>query len=601
MEMKTDIRAREEEPAAPPEQPPAADDERDDEREDEVRGPLHWLAALRPKSLLTRVILINLTGLFVLVSGILYFNQLRENLIDSRVDSLMTQARIMAAAVASAASVDTGDIIVDPDRLVEGGDKRPRAIADPSRLDFLIRPEQAGPVLRRLVVSTGTIARIYDREGVLSVDTRHLYGFGGILRLDLPPVEPPRRNPFDRLWQWLNKKLFGHDYPRQKEYGLENGKSFPEVNAALNGASVSVVRLNDKGEIVVTVATPIQRYKAVLGALLLSTRGGEIDAVLQKERRVVVMMFVIAGIVTLLLSVFLASQIAEPIRRLARTAEKVRRGIDNRVEIPDFTHRRDEIGHLSGALRDMTRALYDRINAIEAFAADVAHELKNPLTSLRSAVETLRLARTAAQRQRLVEIITDDVKRLDRLISDISDASRLDAELARAHAEEVNVAELLRTLVALANETARPGDAPIGLDIAPPPSGMNEAQAYAVLGHDTRLAQVVQNLLANARSFSPEGGKVRVQLRRTRRAVQFTVEDDGPGIREDNRERIFQRFYTDRPEQYFGKNSGLGLAISRQIVEAHKGRIWAENRRSPGGDEVLGARFIVRLPAQHRK
>ncbi|HHN68290.1 MAG TPA: HAMP domain-containing protein, partial [Thermopetrobacter sp.] len=498
MEMKTDIRPREEKPATPPSPSPAADDDRDDEREEEVRGPLHWLAALRPKSLLTRVILINLTGLFVLVSGILYFNQLRENLIDSRVDSLMTQARIMAAAVASAASVDTGDIIVDPDRLVEGGDKRPRAIADPSRLDFLIRPEQAGPVLRRLVVSTGTIARIYDREGVLSVDTRHLYGFGGILRLDLPPVEPPRRGLFDRLWQWLNKKLLGHDYPRQKEYGLENGKSFPEVNAALNGASVSVVRLNDKGEIVVTVATPIQRYKAVLGALLLSTRGGEIDAVLQKERRVVVMMFVIAGIVTLLLSVFLASQIAEPIRRLARTAEKVRRGIDNRVEIPDFTQRRDEIGHLSGALRDMTRAPYDRIDAIEAFAADVAHELKNPLTSLRSAVETLRLARTEEQRRRLVEIITDDVKRLDRLISDISDASRLDAELARAHAEEVNVAELLRTLVALANETARPGDAPIDLVIAPPPAGLDELKAYAVLGHDTRLAQVVQNLLANA-------------------------------------------------------------------------------------------------------
>ena len=567
-----------------------------------TRGPLHWLRRLRPTSLLARIILINLAGLIILVGGILYFNQSRESLIDARVQSLMTQARIMAAAVASSASIDTGEITIDPDKLMEQTDEKASSLDNFSRLDFLIRPERAGPVLRRLVKSTGATARIYDRDGVLSVDSRHLYGYGGILRLDLPPINQPEEGFFTRLWNRLNKWLFSNRYPLQKEYGLENGREFPEVTAALSGASVSVVRVNRKGEIIVTVAVPIQRYKAVLGALVLSTHGGEIDKVLRSERRIVFFMFLVAGLVAVLLSVSLASQIAEPIRRLAAAAEKVRRGVDNRTEIPDFTRREDEIGHLSGALRDMTGALYDRIDAIEAFAADVAHELKNPLTSLRSAVETLRVARTRAQRERLVEIVTDDVKRLDRLISDISSASRLDAELARSQAEPVDVARLLDTLVSLANETAREEDARTELHIHRDAARGDDA--FAVMGHDTRLAQVVQNLLSNARSFSPPGGVVRVDLRRVGDEVEFTVTDQGPGISENNLERIFKRFYTDRPAQYFGKNSGLGLSISRQIVEAHGGRIWAGNQYGEDPDTgektILGARFVVRLPARRR-
>ncbi len=577
-----------EKPAAPP--APEAE-----EAEEQVRGPLHWLTRLRPKSLLARIVLINLAGLVVLVGGILYFNQSRESLIQARVDALMTQARIMAAAVASSASVDTGEITIDPDSLLEQTSPDDSSyLRDISRYEFLIRPEQAGPVLRRLVKDTNTIARIYDRDGILSVDTRHLYGYGGILRLDLPSLDAPSESWWKKLWHRLDKWLFSNDYPLQKEYGLENGKDFPEVTASLNGASVSVVRVNRKGEIIVTVAVPIQRYKAVLGSLVLSTRGGEIDKVLRSERRIVIIFFAVAGFVTLLLSVSLASQIAEPIRRLARAAEKVRSGVDNRVEIPDFTHRGDEIGHLSGTLREMTRALYDRIDAIESFAADVAHELKNPLTSLRSAVETLQVARTEQQRARLVEIVTEDVKRLDRLISDISDASRLDAELARAQAKPVDMARLLEALVSLANETARPGEARVELHVE---RGTAQRRPWRVLGHDTRLAQVVQNLLANARSFSPPDSAVRVILRRVGRFVEFAVEDEGPGIPPDNLERIFKRFYTDRPAQFFGKNSGLGLSISRQIIEAHGGRIWARNRLAEDGSTIIGARFVVRIPA----
>jgi two-component system, OmpR family, sensor histidine kinase ChvG len=292
--------------------------------------------------------------------------------------------------------------------------------------------------------------------------------------------------------------------------------------------------------------------------------------------------------------VLLAGTIAGPVRRLADAAEHVRHRIRSRVEIPDFTGRRDEIGHLSGALRDMTGALYSRIEGIESFAADVAHELKNPLTSLRSAVETLPLARTDESRGRLLAVIQHDVRRLDRLISDISDASRLDAELQRGDVAKVDFPRLLATVVGVANEVK-------SCDVSIKLTCEGDSRHLVVSGHDSRLGQVVDNLVANARSFSPPGATVRVTCRRVRDQVEIVVEDEGPGIAPDALERIFERFYTDRPEQGFGQNSGLGLSISQQIVEAHGGRIWAENRTaaSDGGEEprILGARFVARLPA----
>jgi two-component system, OmpR family, sensor histidine kinase ChvG len=282
---------------------------------------------------------------------------------------------------------------------------------------------------------------------------------------------------------------------------------------------------------------------------------------------------------------------------LADAAESVRRRIQSRVEIPDFTRRRDEIGHLSGTLRDMTSALYSRIEGIERFAADVAHELKNPLTSLRSAVETLPVAKTEQSRARLLEVIQHDVRRLDRLISDISDASRLDAELQRQEAAApVDLARLLNTVVAVANEVKR--DDAVKVTLRFEGGGM---RAFQVPGHDSRLGQVVDNLIENARSFSPPGGTVRVTCRRAKGNVEILVDDEGPGVRPEAVEKIFERFYTDRPHQGFGQNSGLGLSISKQIVEAHGGAIWVENRiaatTAVEAPKVVGARFIVRLPA----
>jgi two-component system sensor histidine kinase ChvG len=392
---------------------------------------------------------------------------------------------------------------------------------------------------------------------------------------------------------WLNRG----DLPLYRDLGPEKGNGYEEVARSLDGQKSSMVRVNDRGEVIVSVAVPVQRFRAIHGSLMLSTQGDDIDHMVTAERLAILKVGGVASAVMIVLSLLLASTIAGPVRRLADSAERVRRRIRTRVEIPDFTGRRDEIGHLSGALRDMTDALYNRIEAIEMFAADVAHELKNPLTSLRSAVETLPLARNDISRARLLAVIEHDVKRLDRLISDISDASRLDAELQRQDMTSVDLRRLLTALASVANETRRGNN--IGVEMRFEGRGHNDT--FSVPGHDSRLGQVISNLLSNAQSFSEAGGKVRINCRRARSEIEIVVDDDGPGIREDALERIFERFYTDRPHQGFGQNSGLGLSISKQIVEAHGGRIWAENRPGPlGGDgeaTIAGARFVVRLPA----
>jgi len=303
----------------------------------------------------------------------------------------------------------------------------------------------------------------------------------------------------------------------------------------------------------------------------------------------------VAAAVTTTLSFLLAGTIARPLRRLASAADRIRRGVKQREEIPSFD-REDEIGDLARAFRDMTNALYSRMDATESFAADVSHELKNPLTSLRSAVETLPLAKSDASRARLLEIIQHDVRRLDRLITDISDASRLDAELAREDVTPLDVGRLVEGVVSLARETGRHQD--IGIDLRIDRSEGDKP--LTVLGHDSRLGQVFNNLIDNARSFSPEGGRVDVTVRRDSGMIDVVVDDHGPGIRAEKLERVFERFYTDRPEgESFGNNSGLGLSISKQIVEAHRGTITAINRTDDPGDptRVTGARFVVSLPA----
>lgn len=553
-------------------------------------------------SLARRIITLNLMALIALVSGMLYMNQFREGLIDAKVESLLTQGEIIAAAIAASATVDTGAITIDPERLLEldtGESLAP--FNDDFALDFPINPERVAPILSRLVTPTRTRARIYESGGSLILDSRYLYSRGDILRFPLPPLETQPPGILQRLRQDFLTLLWRGDLPLYTELGPDQGLEYPEVSAAMQGSSASVVRVTETGELIVSVAVPVQRFRAVLGTLLLSAQGGDIEKTLRAERLGVVRVFLVAAAITVLLSIMLASTIAGPMRRLADAANRVRRSPKARAQIPDFSDRSDEIGNLSSAMTDMTDALYKRMEAIESFAADVAHELKNPLTSVRSAVETLPMVKNTVDRDRLVAIIQHDVRRLDRLISDISDASRLDAELARDDAEPVDMAELLHAVVEMTNDIGRDKDDNVRLDIAP---SARKPHAACVAGHDSRLSQVITNLIDNALSFSPPGEGVDIALSVTDGRVIITIEDRGPGIPPDNLERIFERFYTDRPgAESFGQNSGLGLSITRQIVETYRGTITAQNRpfRSAGkadrkGRHGDGARFTVTLP-----
>jgi two-component system, OmpR family, sensor histidine kinase ChvG len=561
---------------------------------DLLRQGWHLFVRISFSSLTRRIIFLNVTGLLALVIGIFYLSHFRAGLIDARKDSLLVQGEIIAKAVAASATIETDfNTIIDPERLLDlqAGESYGPSEEALSGLEFPINPERVAPVLRSLVSPTNTRARLYDRNGVLILDSRNFYD---VLRFDLPP--PTQRPSFlERVYVTIRTWVSRGTLPLYRELGFQNGKGYGEVGNALLGFKSSMVRINERGEVIVSVAVPVQRFRAVRGALMLSTQGADIDTTLAAERLAIFKLFLIASGVMVVLSFLLAGTIAGPVRRLAESAQLVRRRSRSRVEIPDLSHRRDEIGHLSGSLRDMTDALYSRIEAIESFAADVAHELKNPLTSLRSAVETLPLARTEESRARLLAVIQHDVKRLDRLISDISDASRLDAEMQRHDAEPVDVTKLLTMIVAVASERHDDGVA-VKLNNQPARPG-----AFMVMGQDTRLGQVIDNLIDNARSFSPAGGSVRVTCRRMKNEVEIIVDDNGPGIPSEAMQKIFERFYTHRPDQAFGQNSGLGLSISKDIIEAHGGRIWAENRQAaavPGlTPKVLGARFIVRLPA----
>ncbi|ODT65456.1 MAG: histidine kinase [Pelagibacterium sp. SCN 63-23] len=535
-------------------------------------------------SLTRRIVVLNMAGLLVLVVGILYLNQWRAGLIDARVQSLRVQGEIIAAAIAASATVDSDIISINPDRLldVQGGNVSPLSYFDPT-LQFPINPEQVAPLLRNLITPTRTRARIYDLGGLLILDSDNIYARGEVLR---QTIDTSQQRFF--LTDWFNAIVSwapGDNYPTYQEYQADEGTRYPEVASALSGAPADFVRVDSKGQLVVSVAVPVQRLRAIVGAILLSTAPGDIDSIVAQERWSLFRIALIAAGVQIVLSLLLAGTIAGPMRRLSAAAERVQTAGDARAEIPDLSDRPDEIGHLSDALRRMTDALYNRIEAIERFAADVAHELKNPLTSLRSAVETLPLAKKAEDKQRLNEIIQHDIRRLDRLITDISSASRLDAELARESAELVDVEKLAEAMVSIQKDVA------LGRDVSVVMGKRSGRGPTMINGHESRLAQVFANLIDNAVSFSPEGGTVSVAVSTEGDTIIVTVTDEGPGISVDS-SKIFQRFYTDRPEtEGFGNHSGLGLSISKQIVDAHKGTIRADNRT-----DRSGAVFTIELP-----
>lgn len=557
-------------------------------------GRLQAIIVRRISSSLTRrIVILNIAGLIALFIGFLWLNQTRLGVIDARTQSLSLQAEIISAAITGAVNAEAGPLELDPESLLQFqlNDQQGREEQNAAWFEFSINPARVAPILKRLVAPTRTRARVFDQDGSLLFDTSAFLDAATIVdgRPKTPDVE--EQTLFWRSWNAVKQRLGRVNFGPREE--LPGPRQFQEVQRALKGAAMSVVRVSTEGQTVIYAAAPIQRARLVRGALLLSTQEGDVDRIIADERWDIIFVFLIASAVMFVLSVLLAGTIAEPVRRLSEAADRVRRGVRTREEIPDFSGRSDEIGQLSVSLRDMTEALFKRIEAIERFAADVAHELKNPLTSLRSAVETLPLARSSDSQARLTEIILHDVKRLDRLITDISSASRLDAELQRGEAKRVDLARLLSTIVGMRAEIARPDVAPVELSVATEPRGRRR---LAVIGNESRLVQIFDNLIDNALSFSPKDGRVRISCRLDGARVIVSVEDDGPGIPDHALERIFERFYTDRPDQGFGQNSGLGLSISRQIVEAHGGTIHAENRLARDG-EVIGARFVVALPA----
>lgn len=556
-----------------------------------LSGPLKWIARFLDatifSSLTKRIVFLNLAAVIALVMAMMYLNQWRAGLIEARVQSLRVQGEIISAAIATNATIDSDVIEVNPDRLLEllpDSNGSTLSFFDPT-LEFPVNPERVAPLLIQLVTPTKTRGRIYDRDGFLILDSDTIYQKDKVF--PNRAVDGDEESSFFLTDWWHNVVNWapGDKYSLYQEFAANEGKRYPEVEVALSGSTADFVRVDVKGRLVVSVAVPIQRVSAVVGVLLLSTEPGEIDNVVATERISVLRIALVAATITSILSFFLAGTIAGPVRRLSAAAEGVEASISNREEIPDFTDRADEIGHLSRSLRAMTNALYDRIEATERFAADVAHELKNPLTSLRSAVETLPRAAKKESRDRLNAIIQHDVRRLDRLISDISNASRLDAELVRETTVHTDIKDLVLAMISVHEDLAERRGVTIALTIVP-----SQFEA-TVIGHDSRLAQVVSNLIDNAVSFSPEGSRIDMAIYADLTSVVITVVDQGPGIVGDA-ERIFSRFYTDRPgAESFGNHSGLGLSISKQIVDAHKGTIKAANREGTNG-----AIFTVTLP-----
>jgi len=530
------------------------------------------LISLNRSPLARKIILFNMLAMVVLVAGVMYLNPFRDSLVVQRERALAVEAQLIAEVLEASLSASGPEDLGGED----GGG--------------------AAEVLSALSLSEGVDVFIYALPGTLVTSTE------SVARNPARPVRGLDNGRQDTLlitdflnsvWSGLSGLLTGGREPPPGQTTLDLAQTL--VDPASEGLTVLSRGMNGAGTLY-AAATPVFGVEGQIGIVVVTTAAGEIDQLVRVEREQMLQMFVVALLVSIGLSLVLASTIAHPLADLAAAAElgrdkNARKMSPTRVRIPDLTGRPDEIGRLSGALRGMVGALYDRIDANEQFAADVSHEIKNPLASLRSAVGTMRVARTEDQRNRLLEVIEHDVQRLDRLVSDISNASRLDSELVKEDEEDFDLIKTLTNLSQYHGEEAARKGVEFITDLPPEP--------IRISGLEGRLAQVFVNLLSNAISFCDEGDAVRLWTRRRENRVLVVVEDTGPGIPEEALTKVFNRFYSERPVQQFGNHSGLGLAISKQIVEAHGGVIWAENIRPTAADatsEPLGARFVVGLP-----
>ncbi|MBT7648071.1 MAG: HAMP domain-containing protein, partial [Rhodospirillaceae bacterium] len=515
------------------------------------------------------------------LAGVLYLDNYREGLITAKIDSLSAHGEVIAGAL--------GETVV----AVGLDDATQRPITH-------IMGTQARSLIRRLVIGGGARARLFQTTtGELIADSRDLVGVGGQLQSEVLPA-PGDEPGFERWWRTVDRVVLGitpifSEYEPYIERAGQTASDYPELGQALVGEVDYALRDAGRDGLMLTVAVPVSHYRQVQGALLLSSSLADVELELRAVRSDILALALIAFVTTVLLTFYLAGTIARPVKRLAEAADDVRFGFGKAASIPDFGARGDEIGELSRALIDMTHALEQRMMATEQFAADVAHEIKNPLSSLKSAIEILPRIEEDGRRETLMRIATDDLQRIDRLITDISVASRLDAELSRATTEPIDIGGLLDALSTILQTTW--GEDGPQMKLGPDLDQGEPAGRFFIQGVEDRIVQVIHNLMSNARSFSPADGIILVGCTRQGRWIELTISDQGPGIPAGKEDAIFGRFYSDRPEgEKFGTHSGLGLSISRQIVEAHGGTIRAGNL-GDNPEHPEGARFVVRLPA----
>lgn len=530
----------------------------------------------RITTLTTRIIGVNAVALIMLLVGILFLGQYHANLIELKLENFNTEIGLISATISEAA--------------IEDG-----------RLDT----QKTRRITRRLSQNMTQRIRIFDERGSLIVDSSEF--------TEAEERPQPAKSDDDDSFYTIRvlKSMAGfviqlvpekRTLPTYPQISSRRADDYPDAGAAMNG-NFSLSAWNDEeGAIFLSAAAPLHKGPEKAGAVLLTRTARDINEDIGDVWLNVVGAFFLTLVITVLLSIYLSGVIASPLRRLARAAEGVRKGKLTTGDIPDFSDRRDEIGELSIAFKEMTSALWERMDSTERFAADVAHELKNPLTSLRSAIETASVVKKPADREKLMEIIRHDIDRLDRLITDISHASRLDSELSRDVFARVGLRKILKDLLgSYKDPLARESDKTAGWENSVKVNGVTiESSAdiktnIFVWGHEGRLEQVFQNLLTNALSFSPENGTVRIHVSKARKTVRVVFEDEGPGIPENKISSIFDRFYTQRPEhEDYGKHSGLGLSICKQIMTAMGGDIYAENIKDKNG-AVKGARFSVIL------
>lgn len=519
----------------------------------------------RSVSVSGRILIINIITLMLVVFGLFTFGHFMDRLIDSEESVLERQASLIAGTLGEVAVENTpeGDILK----------------TDPTR-----------QLVRRLLDTTDARTQVFAPNLLLVADSRLLRGAGRYVQIEqLPPLRQQlQTSSVDRvikIFDWLAMLLpYEKDLPLYVESALPTAEQLPDVAEALKGGYRRTLWTTKDNKLILTVTVPIQRFRQVVGAVML-TRDG--DSIAESIRRIRSDLLQVVSLVlgaSALLSLYMAQTIARPLRRLANAANAARSITSGKPEIPDLTGRGDEIGDLSGTLRGMTDTLWQRLNATEGFAADVAHELKNPLSSMHSALETLPRIEDSERRQKLLQIIKDDVLRMERLVTDIAATARLEGELSRATPERLDLSDLVRTLVEARAQTG----AALLFETTEP--------ALMVRGIPGQLVQVLENLIANALSFSPPDQPVTLRMTAITSQIVLTVEDNGPGIPPGKEEKIFERFYSERPRaEKFGTHSGLGLNICRQIIEAHNGSIYGENRLGPDG-RVIGARFVVNLP-----